>query len=172
MNQREAAKLVAVLAASYPNAKLYEESVTAYHLALSDISYEDATHAVGLLLRTNKFMPAPSEICEKVAETRLDLEPWEDAWAELLRVIQQWGIYRRHPARGPWPGWSSELVERAVNHVGYDNVCLCELDQMGTLRAQFRDVYQREATRRTRAVQTGPALPRTTSGFVALGDGE
>jgi hypothetical protein len=59
----------------------------------------------------------------------------EIAWQEAQRVV---GGYR---PGDPAPLWSSRVLEDAVNAVGWSAVKACEADQLGTLRAQFRDTY-------------------------------
>lgn len=167
MNRNEAAKLVAILSAAYPAAQIRPETDIAYHLALSDIPYPVAEQAVAILLRTSKFMPTAAEIREVLAEAATSIAPWESAWDEVADVVHRHGYYlfrhRTSSRHGDWTGWSSDLIEAAVNHVGYDNLCMTPLDKLPTLRAQFRDYYQAEAARRKQAVQIGDAaLPSGT----------
>jgi hypothetical protein len=158
MNRTDAAKLVAVMAAAYPAATTRPETAAAYHLLLSDVPYEAAVRAFTILGRTSKWMPTPAEIREVLADAVSDIEPWEAAWDELMTTIKRHGSYLfRHRSHSGWPGWSDELVAAAVNHVGYENVCGAEYEQLPTIRAQFRNYYQNEAGRRKKVIQAGDA---------------
>jgi hypothetical protein len=173
MNRKEAAQLVAVMAAAYPTAKVQDETAVAYHLLLSDVPYDAAVRAFTILGRTSKFMPTPAEIREVLADAVSDIEPWEAAWDELITTIKRHGSYLfRHRSHSDWPGWSDDLVAAAVNHVGYENVCGAEYEQLPTIRAQFRNFYQGEAARRKRVIQTGDAALPSGGGKIRAIKGE
>jgi hypothetical protein len=170
MNRKEAAQLVAVMAAAYPTAKVQDETAVAYHLLLSDVPYDAAVRAFTILGRTSKFMPTPAEIREVLADAVSDIDPWETAWDELMTTIRRHGSYLfRHAAHRDWPGWSDELVAAAVNHVGYEQVCAADAEQLPTIRAQFRNVYEAGAKRRTKAIQTGDAALPAGAGAALTG---
>lgn len=110
---------------------------------------------------------------------------WEDGWAELTSVAKTYGTKiadddrgylepyavgppdetgrvdldhpdtKHYPGRPPWPGWSSDIVERAVQTIGYRAFLLADESQYGTLRAQFRDSFSAETLRRSVFEQTG-----------------
>jgi hypothetical protein len=170
MNRNEAAKLVAILSAAYPSAPTRTETAYAYHLALSDVPYPAAERAVAILIRTSTFMPTPAEIRGVLAEAATGIDPWETAWGELMTTIRRHGSYLfRHAAHRDWPGWSDELVAAAVNHVGYEQVCAADAEQLPTIRAQFRNVYEAGAKRRTKAIQTGDAALPAGAGAALTG---
>src|SRR5688500_4643584 len=56
MNRSEAAKIVAILAAAYPAAKMQDQTVFVYQVGLSDISYAEVERAVMMLIRTATFI--------------------------------------------------------------------------------------------------------------------
>jgi len=158
MNRNEAAKLVAILSAAYPQAQTRPEMAAAYFMALSDVPYPAAERAVAVLMRTSKFLPTAAEIREVLTDAVTGIEPWEAAWDELMQTVKQYGSYLHMPRNAEsWGGWSDDLVEMAVRHVGYENVCGADQEDLPTIRAQFRNAYQTEAGRRKKIVQTGDA---------------
>lgn len=96
---------------------------------------------------------------------------WEDGWQELVATAKTYGRSlddpgrgylppysigpldehgqaiaghpdtRSYPGRPAWTGWSSRVVKRAVDTIGYDAFLMADESTYGTLRAQFRDVF-------------------------------
>lgn len=136
MTIAETARLIAILKMAWPAHPLEPETGgPVYHRALADIPFDLAERAVDEWLRTGKFFPAPSEIRELALRAGVGLPAAEIAWQEAQRVI---GGYR---PGDPAPRWSSKVLEEAVAAVGWTAIKMCEADQLGTLRAQFRDTY-------------------------------
>jgi hypothetical protein len=136
MTIAETARLIAILKMAWPAHPIEaEQGAAVYHRALADIPFELAERAVDEWLRTGKFFPAPSEIRELALRAGVGLPAAEIAWQEAQRVV---GGYR---PGDPAPLWSSRVLEEAVNAVGWSAIKACEADQLGTLRAQFRDTY-------------------------------
>lgn len=135
MERGEVARLLGVLKSAWPDRAINDETVMAYELAWSDLPYDLARDAVAEYLRTGKFFPAPAEIRELALRAGVGLPAAEIAWQEAQRVI---GAYR---PGDPAPRWSSRVLEETVNAVGWSAIKMCEADQLGTLRAQFRDTY-------------------------------
>lgn len=110
---------------------------------------------------------------------------WEDAWRELTETARRYGLRiedehrgylppyaigptrddgsviedhpdtRRYPGLAAWPGWSSSAVARAVNAIGYRAFLLTDETGYGTIRAQFRDVFNAEKEREAVSAQSG-----------------
>lgn len=136
MTIAETARLIAILKMAWPAHPLEaEQGAAVYHRAMADIPFDLAERAVDEWLRTGKFFPAPAEIRELALRAGVGLPAAEIAWQEAQRVI---GGYR---PGDPAPLWSSRVLEETVNAVGWSAIKACEADQLGTLRAQFRDTY-------------------------------
>jgi hypothetical protein len=67
MKHDEAAKIVAVLFASYPNGKFDRDNAKAFVDGIVDLDAAACGHAVQRLIRTNKFLPSVAEIREAYA---------------------------------------------------------------------------------------------------------
>ena len=68
------------------------------------------------------------------------------------------------------PGWSTDCVRDAVRTVGWQQICLCELDDLSTIRAHFFRVYEAYRARVVHDRVVG-RLPDGRTPF-SLGDGE
>jgi len=135
MERTDITRLLGVLKAAWPDRPINEETVTAYEMAWSDLPFELGQGAVAEHLRTGKFFPAPSEIRELALRAGVGLPAAEIAWQEAQRVTSG---YR--PGDAP-PVWSSKVLEDTVAAVGWGAIKMCDADNVGTLRAQFRDTY-------------------------------
>lgn len=62
MTKSEVSKLVAVLMACYPNARVPDGTVAAYEQFLLELEHDRAQRAVANIVRTSKFMPTIAEI--------------------------------------------------------------------------------------------------------------
>jgi hypothetical protein len=132
----ETTELLAILKMAWPAHQLEIELGSAvYHRALSDIPYDLGNRAVDEWLRTGKFFPAPSEIRELALRAGVGLPAAEIAWQEAQRVTSG---YR--PGDAP-PVWSSKVLEETVAGIGWGAIKMCDAENLGTLRAQFRDMY-------------------------------
>lgn len=63
MNQTEVSKLVGVLMACYPNARIPDGTVVAYEYFLSELDQARAAKAIAVVVRSHKFFPTLAEIC-------------------------------------------------------------------------------------------------------------
>ena len=154
MTKAEAAKLVAVLIAAYPSAKLGPDTAGIYERMLADLDYPSANAAVERLLATSKWPPTVAEIREaSLALHAGEIKPGGEAWGLVLRAIGRYG-------RNRTPGVEFDLgdpvaldVVRALNWRE-----LCDSDNPSADRARFIELYdQLAATARRR--QLSEALP-------------
>ena len=166
MTKAETIKLMAVLRAAYPNQSITEDTVEIYATMLEDVAFEDAKRAVKTLIGESRFFPTIAEIRTAIVQDFDDLPAMELAWGEVMSEVKRVGYYGT-------PQWSSEVLMRAVRAVGWEHICLCEVDQLNTLRAQFLRTYgaYRDATLRRRNLDSlhgeesvRRALPTGTEG--------
>lgn len=80
MTKTEVSELVAVLMASYPDARFPDGSVAAYEEFLQDLEFAQAMAAVRHLARTSKFRPAIAEI----------VSTYEALTPRRPRVLREW----------------------------------------------------------------------------------
>lgn len=150
MTPAQTAKLVAVLMAAYPNAKISDEASTVYERMLADLDYATANAAVERLLATSKWIPTVAEIRETAltlgsGETR----PGGDAWGDVLAAVGRYGCYRS-------PAFEDPLVAKCVDALGWREICLSE-NQVAD-RARFIQLYDQLAAT-DRRLQLSEPLP-------------
>lgn len=136
MNKSEAAALVALAAANFPNMqeKDLRPTVQVWMQLLADIPYETAKQAVMKHIMTEKYFPTVTEIRRQV-ETLTRKErvlSAEEAWIEVMLKI-----------KNGTPGYSSTLVKQAVEAVGGINtIGYTDMSEIGVVRAHFMRVYE------------------------------
>jgi hypothetical protein len=132
----EIVKRVGILAAAYPNAKISKETLKIYVGMLSDLSLEVLDCAIQKCLAESEFFPTIAKIRSAASSltsvTNCLPSSWE-AWNEVTLQIRHNGYYRT-------PQFSNGLVARAVNALGWSQLCLSE-NQIAD-RAHFVRVYE------------------------------
>lgn len=94
MKPSEAVKVMATLAAAYPQRDLASETIEVYAHDLADLDAGVAAAAVERLRRTSRFFPTISEIREAAAELVLGAPPSTVAWRQALAFASHrhvWG---------------------------------------------------------------------------------
>jgi hypothetical protein len=147
VNNIEAARLLAVLAAGFPNFNLQKETVAVYANQLEDLSYSDGEVAIGNLLKTEDWFPTISKIRKEILLVGGGLSPSrEQAWIEVQYAI----AHKGHTGK---PEWTHDAVSEAVRCIGWTNLCLSQNQE--TTRAHFFKAYDGISQRTDRAAQTG-----------------
>ncbi len=174
MNHQETAGLIATVHRLWPTvpfqADAGREMVRSWQVVLADIPIEAAEALLVNIARSGaSFPPPPGQIAAQVLATRDDLAGFtaptaDDAWAEVLRLVQSHGWYRGMPTV-----WSHPAVEQVARSLGWDE--LCHGDPM-VVRAHFLRLYP-EAVRRHDATRQRTETFTMLQGTVglALGDG-
>lgn len=151
MNRAETVQLLAFITAFYPDWKLTEATIEAWHEMLRDLEFEVAKTAVKRVISRKRYLPTVAEIREEAASLlRPELMSGEEAWALVADAVREFGYYREMDARERMPA----LVERVVRAIGWDEICLSE--EPGVVRAHFIRLYEALA-RREREDITLPA---------------
>ncbi len=158
MTQAEAAKLVAVLMASFPSNKATITTSQVYERMLADLDYPAANAAVERLLATARFMPTIGEIRETTLALSIgEQKPGGEAWGSVTRAIGRWGGYRM-------PGvdfaFEDPTTARCVQIMQWQKLCLSENETAD--RARFIELYDRLAVqeRRKQLSEGLPAMQR------------
>lgn len=124
MTDKEAAALVVMLKASYPNQKIEPATVQAYQHALADEDFQMARQAVDDIVSTEKFFPSISEIKHAIAIRRLDAPVAAIAWEQFAENDPE-----RH-----------ELVKRVGKAMG-GHWAYKTSENMDVFRAHFLKLY-------------------------------
>lgn len=159
MKKSEAAKLVSVALVAYPaqGGKLSEaqqlQLVDVFADLLGDLTYEQCSAALRVLVQTKQWMPTVAEIRATVLE--LATGPGSaggDAWGQVLKAIHRYGAWR---APGSDFQFDDPITARCVESFGWRELCLSE--NATADRARFVDLYDKLAGD-SRRQQQAPAL--------------
>lgn len=158
MTEVQVKKLVAVLLASFPNAKATDETIGAYVRMLADLDYTAASAAVERLLATSRFLPSIAEIREASLTLHVgEQRPGGEAWGEVLKAIGRYG-YTRTP--GVDFHFDDPVVAECVSALRWRE--LCDSENQEADRARFIELYDKlAAQQRRRQLSEGlPAMQR------------
>ena len=150
MTPAQASKLVAVLIASFPHARVTEATSSAYETMPADLDSSSASAAVKRLIASAKFLPTIAEIREATIQvTDGDRRHGGEAWGDVLRAVSRFGAYQT-------PEFSDTVVARCVVALGWRELCSSE-NQVSD-RARFVELYDKLAGE-ARKEQVIGALP-------------
>ncbi len=145
-NKIDIARVVAELAAAYPNWNASEYTAEVYYQDLKDIPADElmiaARHCRSEAGR--KFAPSVGELRGAVMELRrasMNIPGAYDAWQEVMKgMVERIGYDA--------PEWSSPLVAKAVKSLGWRNLCMSENQTAD--RARFIQAYEQLVERAER----------------------
>lgn len=111
-----------------------------YTKLLKDVPPSLLNAAAQKLMLEKTFLPSVAEIVEAVRSVKAtkngeQADDYAEAWQEVLREMKRCGIYGS-------PKFSSTEVQRAVQLVGWRNLCCADEASFSVLHAQFREVYK------------------------------
>lgn len=142
MTKGEVAKLLVVLAASYPRFEVDDVKVQVWYEMLGDLDYAVASMVVKKIIMQNTFPPAIAEVRKAVTEL---MNPEQvtssEAWGEVTRAIRNYGYYREEEALASM----SPITAQLVRYMGWREICMSE--DIGVIRGQFLRMYEQIATR-------------------------
>ncbi len=149
MTKAQAIEVVAILVASFPDAKWGEPTCRAYEAALADLDYELAASAAKRIVATSKFRPSIAEVREAAAVSAVgERRTGADAWGDVVKAIRYVGSYGA-------PKFEDPLTARAVEALGWRNLCLGDSSEASD-RARFCEVYDAISGSERRAIVTEP----------------
>ncbi len=134
MTDSEAAEIVALLVASFPDQKWTDQTTRAYELALAPQDFDVARAATQRIVATAKFRPSIAEILAMCTDVQLGTRRTGiEAWEDVCRAIRRFGSYRN-------PKFDDPLAERAMQLIGgWRYVCMSENEASD--RARFAEAY-------------------------------
>lgn len=135
MNQTKAelAKLIGFLAASFPAAKITDQTIEAYIAMLEDVPIGILRVAVQQCANDSKFFPSLAEIRDRVATISRPAQPnAAEAWEEVMIAMKRDGFYK-HPA------FADSVLQRAVEAMDWQ--ALCSSENTVADRAHFMKIY-------------------------------
>jgi len=148
-SKQQTLRILAPLIMAFPNSKATEGTLEVYATALSCLSEAELTASVMKCMRTCKFFPSIAEIMEQAEHitqvaSGTSHKSNDEAWTEVLKQINEAFIYRK-------PVFSTPEIESAALAMGWAGLCQTELEDMGTIRAQFLRMYESTCKRKKEA---------------------
>lgn len=135
----EAIKIIGVLAASFPSAKISEKTVDAYATQLSDLPTELLDAAARQCAADCKFFPTMTELRNQVHTLISPARTTPaDAWGEVMTAMKSVGFYGQ-------PHFDDPIIERIV--FAMDWQALCSSENTIADRAHFMKMYEQMVER-------------------------
>ena len=153
MTKGEVAKLLAVLAASYPKFEVDDLKVQVWYEMLGDLDYDVANIAIKKIIMLNTFPPAIAEVRKAAIEISSPRGlTAAEAWGEVIRAIRDYGYYREKEAMASM----SPITAQVVRYLGWREICLSEEPEI--LRAHFLKMYDQVAAREQKKQLLSPTM--------------
>lgn len=146
MEISKAIDILAPLICAYPAARITEETIQVYAVALSELGEAELQAGVLKCMRTCKFFPSIAEIMEQ-AQVMVEtvngtiVRSPDEAWNEVRQQMHEAFVYRK-------PVFSTPEIERAALAMGWTSLCETATDDIGTARAQFLRLYESACVRK------------------------
>ena len=159
MSREEAARVVAVLLAAYPHARLMEQTSTVYEESLMDLNYALVERAVRALLLTERdFIPSIAKIRERAIEYR-DGKKREggDAYGDARKAVGRYGRDRGTEAMAHFTKLDPVLAT-VIDRLGWRDFCNSEAGD-AIFRAHFIKLYDKLASSEQHDRQIAGVLP-------------
>ncbi len=163
MTKGQAAALVALLSAAFPDDKWGESTCVVYENELAHLDFELANVAIHRMIRMRKFRPTVSEIFETAADVATgERRVGAEAWGDVVKAIRKFGSYAA-------PEFSDPLVGETVNRMGWRNLCLGDASEASD-RARFAEIYDSLSAAERRSLIAEPERINDAAGGL-LGGG-
>lgn len=143
MDQTKTLKAIGLLQLAYPS-DLPKERLQLYVTMLSDIPPAALAAAVNYCINHSRFLPTIAEIRE-AAEQGIRFAAGtqtlgsNEAWKHVLRAIASVGYTGQ-------PEFDDPVLQRTVERLGWQEICLTPVEDTAILRAQFRRAYEQEVS--------------------------
>lgn len=155
MNVNETTDLLTAMAGMYPNVTISKDTIRGYHMLLADLPAEHVIPAIPRILEDHTtFMPTAPQLRQALMGTPADQSGIPDA-AEAWAIVQK-DISNRGFMQGG--RFKDATIQRTVNAIGWEQICMCELKDQGTQRAQFLKIYSSFRESGIREVTGGNAI--------------
>lgn len=145
-----------------------------YESDLEDLASMDENSVVQAIIevrKSSKFLPTVRDIREHAVEL-MDRDLWvmeAAAWGEIERAAKRYGPTRKtvvlreidgkeYGVEEVFPGFSSPIIEAAVEAVGWENICNERGENGGVIRGQVRKAMEQIQNRVREDVVSGRFL--------------
>lgn len=164
MTEQEANLLIQACAQLWPTVPLQAQygpqMIRLWAVVLADVSLPEAEQVLANCSRQgDRFPPTPGVIARGALDARAAAEgrtvpDADEAWSEIISVVQRRGWYRGEPDE-----WSHPAVAHAVRALSWDE--LCHGDEM-VMRAHFIRMYPAIVARVVGAQQRAETMTALT----------
>ena len=146
MNKDEFVEIVKMIKTAFPKEKFLEtpEQFELWFRMLNDIPFGICQAAMTTWIMENPRTPAISDIRERCLSVSVEEVPWEKAWDSVIKAVKRYGSYKEAEALESM----DEVTREAVRAIDFRHLCFMEIDDLPTVRAQFRDIYKNIAKRK------------------------
>ncbi|WP_312560895.1 hypothetical protein [Anaerospora sp.] len=146
LDVERAIDILTPLMCAYPAAKITEETISVYAIALSELTELELQAGVLKCMRTSKFFPSIAEVMEAAQNmietvTNTKAKSPDEAWNEVQKQMHEAFVYKK-------PVFSTPEIEKAALSMGWIGLCETPTDQIGTARAQFLRLYESVCSRK------------------------
>ena len=150
MQREEWDQIVAIMATNWPHQPPTDGAIEKWYADLADRDGRQVLSAVEAIYRDGaEFPPNGGQILAKLSELERDDPDHGQAWALAMKAVQRFGFYRAEAGLA-WLDEQSPAVGTAVLRFGYDALCHADIEDIATVRAQFREVYKAVCAERGR----------------------
>ena len=139
--------------------------IAIYTKMLADIPPSVLTKACHKLVLESRFLPSVADIVSSAkslmgtADEDKRVREWDEAWAEIERAMQRtpWGSF---------PVFSRPEITMAVESFGWYNLQTCLAEDINTVRAQMRRIYEDVCKRTAERGHNEYVLGKSKSGLL------
>jgi hypothetical protein len=135
--------LVAEIVAYWPAIDLSDATVNAWFRDVQDLDAGEVAVALAAFARDGReFPPNGGQIRAKAKSlaTREELDHGA-AWRLAMDAVTRFGSYREDEAL-MWLAERSVICAEAVRRFGFRDLCMHEIGDVATVRAQFREIFR------------------------------
>lgn len=163
MTFEQTCQLVAGVQALWPHIALADDTPGVWHSLLEPFELADAEQAVReLAVQGREFPPPVGVLVKALADRATDIPEWDEAWAEIHRLIRRYGSYELPPEDA-----FSHPVIAAFARPAWQELCMGPApgtDGHPTHEAQQREAYKAMRARASRdTALTAVAAPRRST---------
>lgn len=136
MEKKEFVKGMSLLGTAYQK-KFDEEELTTWYMFLKTYEYGEFLEAITYLVKTQKFLPTISEICEAISIN--DVSEAEHEFENIRQAIRKFGSYRQREMLNSLDSYTREILKLIG---GINRVLMATPEQINWLRKEFVAEYK------------------------------
>lgn len=161
-------KALAVMFGAYGKAD-DEDRILIYALQLQEIPLNILECAIKKCIAEKEYLPsiaslisASRELYDMFSNKEGQLA-FDQAWMEIRSKMARYGYNKV-------PEWSTPELAELVKTIGWRNLTCCQDDNIGTMRAQCRDMYKSICDRKTKREANEYYLGLNSQGLLGIGE--